>query len=163
MTPRQYLQLTCTALLWLGTQALLAHSQSNPESQTMDHAQIQSTIDSNNAAVAASDIDAILATYEANATLLAQPGMAVTGTASLRDAFKRFTGLQPKITPVGQEVVQSGDIALHTYNWTMTGKAPDGSAIQQSGFSIIVLRKQEDGRWLVVIDNPFGATQLKRN
>ena len=38
----------------------------------------------------------------------------------------------------------------------MTGKTPDGFPIEQSGFSVVVLRKQTDGQWLMVIDNPFG-------
>jgi ketosteroid isomerase-like protein len=128
----------------------------------MINAQIQSTIDSNNAAVAAGNIDAILATYEASAAMMAQPGMTVTGTPGLREAFKQFTALNPKITVVSQNLVQTGDIALHTYTWNMSGKTPDGHPIEQSGFSIIVLRKQAGGTWLMVIDNPFGDLLLKK-
>ncbi len=129
----------------------------------MEHTQIQHTIDTNNAAVAALDMDGILATYEPSATLVGQPGMPPSvGTLALRAAFTQFLGLNPKITIVNQDVIQSSDVALHTYTWTMSGKTPDGHAVEQSGFSIVVLRKQPDGRWLMAIDNPFGDQLLPK-
>jgi uncharacterized protein (TIGR02246 family) len=127
----------------------------------MEHAQIQSTIDTNNAAVAAGDMNAILATFEPSAVMAAQPGINVTGTAALRGAFNQFLAISPKITVTSQETIQAGDIALHSYTWKMSGKTPDGSPVEQSGFSSVVLRKQADGRWLMVIDNPFGDRLLK--
>jgi uncharacterized protein (TIGR02246 family) len=152
--------LTSLAFLVLG--AHHTHAQSQQGQTAMDHASIQATIDANNQAVAARDMDAILATYEANATMLAQPGMPATGTAALRASFNYFLALNPKITVLNSQVVQSGDIAMHSYTWKMSGKSPDASPVEQSGLSINVLRKQSDGRWLIVIDNPFGENVLNQ-
>jgi ketosteroid isomerase-like protein len=44
----------------------------------------------------------------------------------------------------------------------MTGTAPDGTPIRQSGLSVAVLRKQADGKWLMVFDNPFGQHLLDK-
>jgi len=154
--------LTCLAFLLLGTPSLYAQSTTEQGKQTMEHSQIQTIIDSNNAAVAAGNMDDILATYEPNAVLLGQPGMPAAGTSALREAFKQFLVLNPKITIVKQDVVQANDIALHTYTWKMAGKTPDGNPVTQSGFSIVVLRKQPDGRWLMAIDNPFGDHLLQK-
>jgi uncharacterized protein (TIGR02246 family) len=156
-------RLTVFAFLLFGTQAMHTPSQADQGNQTMEHAQIQSTMDTNNAAVAAGNMDAILATYEPNAVLIGQPGMPATGTAALREAFKQFLFLNPKIKIVSQDLIQSSDIALHSYTWKMSGKTPDGNPVEQSGFSIVVLRKQPDGRWLMVIDNPFGDHLLHKN
>ena len=161
MTSRTISTLTGLALLLVGAQPAHAQSPTDKGNQTMEHAQIQATIDTNNAAVAAGDMDAILATFEPNAVMAAQPGMNVAGTAALRQAFKQFLVLNPKISVVSQEVIQAGDIALNSYTWKMSGKAPDGSPVEQSGFSTVVLRRQADGRWLMVIDNPFGDRLLK--
>ncbi len=162
MSSKSIQRLIAFAFLLFGTQAMQNPSHADQGSQTMDHSQIQLTIDRNNAAVAAGNMDSILATYEPNAVLIGQPGMPVMGTAALREAFKQFLGLNPKITIVGQDVIQAGDIALHSYTWKMAGKAPDGSPVAQSGFSVVVLRKQPDGRWLMVIDNPFGDSLLHK-
>jgi uncharacterized protein (TIGR02246 family) len=153
-------RLTCLASLLLGTTTTFSNAQQGY--QAMDHAQIQAAIDTNNAAVASGNIDAILTTYDANAAMVAQPGLTVAGTAALREVFKQFTAINPKITVVKQDLVQSGDTALHTYTWTLSGKTPDGHPIEQSGYSLIVLRKQKDGKWLIVIDNPFGDALLKK-
>ena len=60
----------------------------------------------------------------------------------------------------GHEVISAGDIALHLTPWKMTGVAPDGSPINGAGLSVAVLRRQPDGKWLMVIDNPFGDAIL---
>jgi ketosteroid isomerase-like protein len=36
----------------------------------------------------------------------------------------------------------------------MIGKTPDGTDIEQKGLSVAILRKQENGDWLMVLDNP---------
>jgi uncharacterized protein (TIGR02246 family) len=160
MRPKSILQLTCLALLAFGTPSL--HAQTDQGAKTMDHSEIQKTIDTNNAAVAALDIEAILATYEPNAVMATQPGTSAIGTEALRGAFQYFLAVKPKISVTNSEILQTGDLALHSYTWKMSGKAPDGSPVEQEGLSVNVLRKQADGRWLMVIDNPFGDRLLKK-
>lgn len=163
MRPKTFHGLMCLAFIMLGTQSIHAQSQDNQESQTMEHTQIQSTIDTNNSAVSARDIEAILATYEPNAVLVGQPGKPVTGSPALRESFKQFLALNPTLTVTSQEIVQADDVALHSYTWKMSGKAPDGTPVEQGGLSVVVLRKQPNGRWLMVIDNPFGDHLLHKN
>jgi uncharacterized protein (TIGR02246 family) len=127
----------------------------------MDHAQINATIEANNAAVAAGDIEAILAVYEPTGAFVADPGTLAQGTAALHEAFGHFMAMNPSISVAKHEVIQADDIALHTSTWKMTGQVPDGSAFEQTGFSVVVLRKQADGRWFMVIDNPFGDILLQ--
>ncbi len=163
MKSKPFQRLICLAVLLLGIQPVYAKSQENQESQTMEHDQIHSTIDTNNSAVAAGDMEGVLATFEPNGVLVGQPGMPAMGTPALREAFKQFMAIDPKITVTSHEVIQADDIALHSSTWIMSGKAPDGSPIEQSGFSVVVLRKQPDGRWLMVIDNPFGDHLVHKN
>ncbi len=129
----------------------------------MAHDLIHAIIEKNNSAVSAGDIEGVLATFEANGVLMGQPGTPAKGTAALRAAFAQFIAIDPQITITNHEVIQADDIALHSSTWKMSGKAPDGSAIEQSGFSVVVLRKQSDGGWLMVIDNPFGDLLLNKN
>lgn len=129
----------------------------------MEHDQISTVIDTNNSAVFAGDIDAILATFEPNGVLMGEPGMPAMGTPALREAFTQFIAIRPKITVTRHETIQTDDIALHSSTWKMTGKTQDGHPIEQSGFSVVVLRKQVDGRWLMVIDNPFGNHLVDEN
>jgi uncharacterized protein (TIGR02246 family) len=163
MTSKIFQRLSCVAVLLLGTQLFHAQSSNAQGSQTMEHTQIQSTIDTMTNAFYAGDINGILATYEPNAVVVGQPGMSVMGTKALGELFKQFVELNPKFTFANHEVIQAGDIALHFNTWKMSGKAPDGTPVEQGGLSVVVLRKQADGRWLMVIDNPFGDQLLHKN
>ena len=80
----------------------------------MEHDQINATIDTNNAAVFAGDMEGILATFEPNGVLMGQPGMPAMGTPALRAAFKQFIAINPKITVTSHEIIQAYDIALHS-------------------------------------------------
>ena len=162
MSSRTFQKVMCLAAALLCTQSIFAQSQNGQGNQTMEHAQIHATIEINNAAVAAGNMENILATFESKAVLVAQPGMTAMGTPALREAFKQFIAINPQIAITNHEVIQADDVALHSSTWKMTGKAPDGSPIEQTGFSVVVLRKQPDGRWLMVIDNPFGDQLLQK-
>ena len=70
MKLKTFQKLVCLAVLLLGTPLTYAQSQNNQESQIMEHDKINSTIDTNNSAVYAGDMDAILATFEPNGVLM---------------------------------------------------------------------------------------------
>ncbi len=129
-------------------------------SDLADHQHVQSTIDTMTSAFAKGNIDAIMTTYEPGAVVVAEPGKPISGPLALREMFARFIALNPKFTFTAQDVVQAGDLALHYNTWKMTGKLPDGRPVEQGGLSVVVLRKQPDGRWLMVIDDPFGDRLL---
>ena len=60
------------------------------------------------------------------------------------------------ITP--RVVAQTGDMALVTSQWQLSATGPDGKPAEMSGRSIEVLRRQNDGSWRFVIDEPFGVS-----
>jgi ketosteroid isomerase-like protein len=68
-----------------------------------------------------------------------------------------FLSLKPVLTLGNLKLVAAEDIALSVCKWTLKGTGPDGRAVQTEGTTSDVLRKQTDGRWLFVIDNPWGA------
>lgn len=160
---KSFRYLYCSALLAMLPGIANAQTQSAMENHNMEQSQIEATIDANSKAVAAGDIESVLETYAPDAVMVGPAGPPAIGTPALRAAFSQFLAIAPQIKVTNSTVVQSGDTALNTYAWTMTGKTPDGQSIQQSGLSVIVLRKQSDGRWLMVIDNPFADKALRAN
>jgi uncharacterized protein (TIGR02246 family) len=123
-------------------------------------AKILSTIDAMTRAFHQGDIDGIMSTYEPGAVVVGQPGASVSGTPALREMFAGFVAAKARFTFLGHEVIQADDIALHLTPWRMAGVAPDGSALAASGLSVAVLRRQADGSWLMVIDDPHGDALL---
>jgi len=105
----------------------------------------------------AADLDSLITLYEPNATLVPQPGVVVSGHAAIREAFGAFLALNGKFDLQAPTVFQAGDVALLFGRWTLKGTGPDGSAVELAGQTSDVVRKQSDGSWLFVIDNPNGA------
>ena len=124
--------------------------------------QILSTIHQMVDAFHEGDIAGVLKTYEPGAVVMAEPGAPVAGKAALEAMFAGFIAAQARFTFLGHEVIQAGDVAVHFTPWRMTGTGPDGSRISGGGLSVAVLRRQADGKWLMVIDDPYGDSSLKQ-
>ena len=115
------------------------------------------------AAFQTGDLDSVMQSYEAEAAVAFEPNAPVSDPAMMREIFSQWMSMNPSFTYAGHDVIEAGDLALHIAPWTMTGTAPDGTAIEQSGLSVSVMRKQSDGSWRLVIDNPHGAQLLAQN
>lgn len=109
-----------------------------------------------------SDIEGVMASYEKKATVIFNPGKPISDHVVLREMFNGAFILKPEFNYSGHEVFISDDIAVHFAPWSMKGKAPDGTMIEQSGLSVAVLRRQADGTWLMVIDNPHDQNLMKK-
>jgi len=106
------------------------------------------------------DLKGVMAAYEPKAGLVAQPGVTVCGPG-LFEAMKGYTSMKPKFDMPIHEVIEAGDIALHISPWSMEAVDPaNGKPLKQSGLSVAVFRKQRDGKWLLVIDDPYGCHLL---
>ncbi|WP_264791692.1 YybH family protein [Aureispira anguillae] len=108
------------------------------------------------------DIDGVLATYEEDAIVMFEPQKPVQGKKALRTFFTQFVQMNPRYTFSGHEVYISGNLATHISPWKMVGQMPDGTKIEQNGLSIAILRKQPDGNWLMIQDNPHGQFLLNK-
>lgn len=102
------------------------------------------------------DIAGVMASYAEGAVVCFEPNQPMAERTRIKQAFLEFFEMKPSFVYAGHQVVVSGDEALHIAPWKMTGTAPDGSSISMQGLSVAVLRRQEDGRWLMVVDNPYG-------
>jgi uncharacterized protein (TIGR02246 family) len=106
------------------------------------------------------NLEAALALYEPDAVMVGQPGQLARGSKELRAALGRFIALKPELRSETQNVIEAGDTALYTARWSLRGTDPSGKATTMGGVSSDVLRRQRDGRWLIAVDNPWGAKIL---
>ena len=126
-------------------------------------ADILATIQTMTDAFNKGDIEGVMRTYEPTAVVVGQPGAPVSGDGPLRAMFAGFIAAKANFRFAAHDVVQAGDLAVHFTPWQMTGVGPDGSPISASGLSVAVLRRQPDGRWLFVIDDPYGDELLTKH
>lgn len=102
------------------------------------------------------DLEGLVAMYEPNALLSPEPGRVVTGTDAIREAYRAFLAIKPTIEVETLGAFESGEgIAMLHGRWVLTATLPDGSAMRNEGRNSEVLRRQADGGWLFLIDNPF--------
>ena len=147
----------------------------NHWSYTVDHkAKILSTIHAMTNAFHKGDIDGILRTYEPGAVVVGEPRLEASEERDPRDHRQPDRQApEPRRCPGGaggdddeHEDTDIGecadDVALHLTPWRMAGVAPDGTALGASGLSVAVLRRQPDGHWLMVIDDPHGDALLEQ-
>jgi ketosteroid isomerase-like protein len=90
--------------------------------------------------------------------LAGQAGQVARGEVAIRDAYAGFVSLKPTLLRQAQEIVEADGIALHCSRWTLTATSPEGKKVERTGISSDVLRKQSDGRWLILIYNPYGTS-----
>lgn len=107
------------------------------------------------------DLESALRHNSDDAVFISAPGTMVTGREAIRGALGMMMAAKPRITTQIQDVLTSGDVALYHSRWTMRGKTPEGKVFDESGESADVLRLGPDGRWQIVIDNPWGTSILK--
>jgi uncharacterized protein (TIGR02246 family) len=107
----------------------------------------------------AGDGEALLALYDPEAKFVMPTGDVLEGVEAIGQALGGFFALKPRIDLRTERVLRCGDTAIANGSWTVTGTAPDGTAVEMSGRDTIALREQADGTWRLIIDDPGWSEQ----
>ena len=108
------------------------------------------------------DLEAILSFYEEGATMVMEPGRLAKGKHQLRGAYEWIlSNIKGTARQEKTHVIESDDIALFTSKWSFTGTTSDGTTVSRESYASVILRKQRDGDWLIVVDNSWGPAVLE--
>jgi uncharacterized protein (TIGR02246 family) len=102
------------------------------------------------------DVGAAAAEYDPEAVFVVE-GEMKAGPDAVRAVLEGFVATKPSLTLEVQSCSIAGDIAQLSATWKLSGQGPDGAPIEMSGRSMEVMRRQGDGSWKMLIDNPNGA------
>jgi ketosteroid isomerase-like protein len=103
------------------------------------------------------DLDSLMKLYEPGACFASQPGVLAKGPDGIRESLRSFIDMNGKLDLSVKRVLKANDLALVTTEWSFNGTDPDDKHVHISAKSADVLRKQSDGTWQFVIDNPWGT------
>jgi uncharacterized protein (TIGR02246 family) len=103
------------------------------------------------------NLDALVPLYESDAAFATQPGSLAHGAPGVRDALAGFVSMNGKLELEVTRVLEVGDLALVVGVWSFDGTGPDGGQVRLEARNADVLRRQADGTWRFVIDNPWGV------
>jgi uncharacterized protein (TIGR02246 family) len=103
------------------------------------------------------NLDALMSLYEPEAAFAPQPGSLAHGLTGVRESLAAFIAMKGTLDLTVTRVLEAGGLALVAGVWSFTGTGPDGGLVALTGHNADVLRRQEDGSWRFVIDNPWGT------
>lgn len=104
---------------------------------------------------AAGDLDGLMELYEDDAVFTNAQGAHV-GPEAIRQVLARYLSTGASIVMNESVAFEAGDLALVHWSWTMS--FPDGRVAE--GATAEVLRRQGDGSWKFIIDNPDGPALI---
>jgi uncharacterized protein (TIGR02246 family) len=102
------------------------------------------------------DLDTVAALYESDAAFVVQPGRIVAGLAAVREATSVLLALRPQATLQPLVAIRASGLALLVSRWSLVGTGAGGETVRLEGQTADVARRQSDGTWRFVIDNPWG-------
>lgn len=111
------------------------------------------------------DIETSVALYEPSAVLFSKSGRTMTGLDEIRKNNAALIALKPKFNIAFIKFTLSGDGSLATNRMkaTLSWKDAEGKAVEASVDTLEVARKQEDGSWRYIIDDPYGSMRANLN
>ncbi|HEV7872464.1 MAG TPA: nuclear transport factor 2 family protein [Modestobacter sp.] len=98
------------------------------------------------------DLDGLMALYAPDAALVLLDGSVVTGTAAIREQYAGILELHGRMTLRTRYVLEVGDLAVLSNEWTLTA-----GDLTMSAATAEVARRQSEGGWLYAIDHPFAG------
>jgi ketosteroid isomerase-like protein len=104
------------------------------------------------------NINFLMTLYEKDACFAQEPGQVINDPNSIRSELQRFINLGARLEAKVKRKIYASDLALLITEWSITGtEQADGTPVRLTGKGTIVLRRQSDDTWLMVIENPWGT------
>jgi uncharacterized protein (TIGR02246 family) len=108
-------------------------------------------------AINAGDAVTVHDLYAERGVVVPRPGYPLAGADRVA-ATEHVIGLGVPMEARLRHAYVVDDIALLVVDWSLRGIAPDGTSVEMSGTAADVVRRDADGTWRYLVDNPFGTT-----
>jgi ketosteroid isomerase-like protein len=103
------------------------------------------------------NISLLMTLYEKDACFAFKAGQVVTDKEGIRQILQDLIDRGGKLRAKVKRVLNVSNLALLITEWSITSTEIDDKPINLSGRGTIVLRRQSNGTWLMVIENPWGT------
>lgn len=100
------------------------------------------------------DLDGLVDLYEDVATFNGGQAGQLHGSAAIREHLCAMLAKHPTLELTTRAVVTAAGVALLASDWRFTVRTDDGEQRDTTGTSVEVARRQADGTWRYLIDEP---------
>jgi ketosteroid isomerase-like protein len=104
-------------------------------------------------------LEGVLSFYEASAVVVREPGSFVRGHEELRNFFTGVIRAGTSARQLKTSIIEADGVALFLSRWTLNS-LDGGAASKREFMATTVLRRQPNGTWKALIDNPIGPLVL---
>ena len=104
------------------------------------------------------DIDGLVALYDPQAVVIRKDGSIAVGTDAIREHLSGLLSINPALRNQHLKTIVVGDVGVQFSDWKVDGVDENGDRIAAEGRACDVIRRQPDGTWRIVVDNPHGVT-----
>lgn len=108
------------------------------------------------------DLDSLMSLYEPEAVVVADLGSTLRGADAIRSFFESALRSDSTAKQVQTKVIEADGIALFLSRWTLSSQKDTPDSNQRTFIATSVFRKQSDGTWKALIDNPLGPLILEQ-
>jgi uncharacterized protein (TIGR02246 family) len=105
------------------------------------------------AGVNKNDLEGLMSLYADDARLVGPEGEVYSGKGAIREQWAALLGMGGVMTVRTRFAVDLGDLAMLSNSWTFRA-----GAVEMSGTTAEIARRQSDGTWLYIVDHPFALT-----
>jgi ketosteroid isomerase-like protein len=110
-------------------------------------------------AINAHDLDALMDLYEPDPIGADLDGKTLRGAATMRAFLADFLAVAQKIEATTRKAIATEDVGLLSSRWLAHIRTPDGEELIAEGSSAEVARRQPDGTWRFIIDDPLFTSE----
>lgn len=103
------------------------------------------------------DLQGALSCFDKDATYIERDGQEITGLENIEKSMEHLCAWKPQITGSKHKVTIVGDLAIWVDKWSLKAITPDGDPVEMDGATSCMMKKNDAGIWLWLVDNPFAA------
>lgn len=106
------------------------------------------------------DLKGALSCFDAEATYIERDGQEIKGLSNIEKALEGICSWKPEIKGGKHRVTIVGNLAIWIDKYVVKAKMPNGDPMEMEGLTACMLKRNHDGIWLWLVDNPFAANDI---
>lgn len=103
------------------------------------------------------DLAGALGCFHEDAVYIERDGTEVRGLDNIQKSLQQLCSWKPGIQGIKRKLTIVGDLALWIDKWDLKAVTPDGTPVSMTGATSCIMKRNKEGLWLWLVDNPFAA------